>query len=75
VIATGAGANSRRHIGTSVFSGMLMATTVGIIIIPGLYYIFQSFAEKAGSKKKEDQMPQKNKKKKNEKKNDGLSIT
>ncbi len=46
VIATGAGANSRRHIGTTVFSGMLIATMVGLFLIPSLYYIFQVMREK-----------------------------
>jgi hydrophobe/amphiphile efflux-1 (HAE1) family protein len=47
IIASGAGAGSRRAIGTTVFSGMLMATVVGIFLIPALYYAFQSFAERA----------------------------
>jgi multidrug efflux pump subunit AcrB len=46
VIAAGAGAGSRRAIGTTVFSGMLAATLVGIFLIPALYYIFQSIREK-----------------------------
>jgi len=46
VIATGAGAGSRRAIGTTVFSGMLAATVIGIFLIPPLYYAFQSFREK-----------------------------
>ena len=46
VIATGAGAGSRRAIGTTVFSGMLAATLVGIFLVPALYYIFQSGREK-----------------------------
>jgi len=45
VIATGAGAASRRHIGTVVFSGMLAATLVGIFLIPPMYYAFQSMRE------------------------------
>jgi multidrug efflux pump subunit AcrB len=49
IIASGAGAGSRRAIGTTVFSGMLMATIVGIFLIPALYYVFQSFAERAGA--------------------------
>jgi hydrophobe/amphiphile efflux-1 (HAE1) family protein len=49
VVATGAGASSRRAIGTTVFGGMLMATLVGIFLIPALYYAFQSFREKAGA--------------------------
>ena len=34
MLATGAGAQSRRIIGTTVFSGMLVATVVGIVFIP-----------------------------------------
>ncbi|WP_027370437.1 efflux RND transporter permease subunit [Desulfovermiculus halophilus] len=46
VVATGAGASSRNHIGTVVFAGMIAATTLGILIIPALYYIFQRLGEK-----------------------------
>ena len=49
VIATGAGAGSRRAIGTTVFFGMLAATLVGIFLIPPLYYVFQSFREKGSA--------------------------
>jgi hydrophobe/amphiphile efflux-1 (HAE1) family protein len=46
VIASGAGASSRRAIGTTVFSGMLAATLLGIFFIPALYYTFQTGREK-----------------------------
>jgi len=46
VIATGAGASSRRAIGTTVFAGMLAATLLGIFLIPALYYAFQTGREK-----------------------------
>jgi hydrophobe/amphiphile efflux-1 (HAE1) family protein len=46
VIATGAGAGSRRAIGTTVFSGMLVSTLLGIFLIPALYFMFQSLREK-----------------------------
>jgi len=46
VIASGAGAGSRRAIGTTVFSGMLASTMLGIFLIPVLYYIFQQAREK-----------------------------
>jgi hydrophobe/amphiphile efflux-1 (HAE1) family protein len=46
VVATGAGANSRRAIGITVFSGMMAATLIGIFLIPGLYTAFQSSREK-----------------------------
>lgn len=46
VWATGAGAASRRHIGIVVFSGMIAATSLGILLIPSLYYFFQRIREK-----------------------------
>jgi hydrophobe/amphiphile efflux-1 (HAE1) family protein len=46
VVATGAGAASRRAIGTTIFSGMLASTLFGIFLIPALYYAFQTFREK-----------------------------
>ena len=46
VIASGAGANARRAIGTTVFSGMLAATAFGIFLDPALYYAFQTGREK-----------------------------
>ena len=45
VWATGAGAGSRRAIGTTTFAGML-AATVGIVLVPGLYVLFQTLREK-----------------------------
>ncbi len=47
VIATGAGALSRRAIGTPVFGGMLFASLLGIFLIPMLYVIFQWMREQA----------------------------
>ncbi|MEA3546962.1 MAG: multidrug efflux RND transporter permease subunit [Thermodesulfobacteriota bacterium] len=46
VMASGAGAGSRRAIGTTVFAGMLASTMLGIFLIPSLYYFFQTFREK-----------------------------
>ena len=45
MLATGAGAQSRRIIGTTVFSGMLVATVIGILFIPSLYVLFQRLRE------------------------------
>jgi len=45
VIATGAGAGSRRAIGITTFSGMLLATVVGIVFTPALYAVFQRMRE------------------------------
>ncbi|HWE77414.1 MAG TPA: multidrug efflux RND transporter permease subunit [Pseudolabrys sp.] len=45
VVATGAGAASRRDIGVTVFAGMLAATVIGIILIPGLFVLFERVSE------------------------------
>jgi len=45
VVATGAGANGNRTIGTAALGGMLFGTVFGVIIIPGLYYLFGTIAE------------------------------
>ncbi|RFC36589.1 MAG: hydrophobic/amphiphilic exporter-1, HAE1 family [Candidatus Nitrotoga sp. LAW] len=44
-MATGAGAVGNRTIGTSALGGMLFGTVFGVIIIPGLYYIFAKMIE------------------------------
>jgi HAE1 family hydrophobic/amphiphilic exporter-1 len=46
VIATGAGALSRRAIGTPVFGGMIAASLFGIFMIPMLYVVFQWLRER-----------------------------
>ncbi|MDR1491495.1 MAG: efflux RND transporter permease subunit [Planctomycetaceae bacterium] len=45
VIATGAGAASRRSIGVTTFWGMIAATIVGMMLIPGLYVLTRSMSE------------------------------
>ena len=40
VVATGAGAIGNRTIGTTGAGGMLVGTVIGVLIIPGLYYLF-----------------------------------
>lgn len=46
VIATGAGAASRRALGTTVFSGMLAATFFGVLMIPVFYVVIQRLNDK-----------------------------
>jgi HAE1 family hydrophobic/amphiphilic exporter-1 len=48
VIAGGAGALSRRAVGTPVFGGMLAAALFGIFVIPMLYVVFQWLRERTG---------------------------
>lgn len=45
MLATGAGANSRVIIGVTVFSGMLVATVIGILFIPTLFVLCQKMRE------------------------------
>ena len=51
VVATGAGAASRQSIGIPVFGGMLLATVVGIVLIPGLYVVFQTLRERVSGRR------------------------
>lgn len=45
IIATGAGAIGNKTIGSAALGGMLFGTVFGVIIVPGLYYIFGSLAD------------------------------
>ena len=45
VRATGPGAIGNRTIGTTSVGGMLVGTVIGVIVIPGLYYIFAKLAD------------------------------
>jgi hydrophobe/amphiphile efflux-1 (HAE1) family protein len=46
LVAKGAGAVSRLHVGSIMFFGMSMATVFGIFIIPGLYVVLQTNRER-----------------------------
>jgi len=45
VRATGPGAIGNRTIGTTAVGGMLMGTLAGILVIPGLYYLFAKISD------------------------------
>jgi HAE1 family hydrophobic/amphiphilic exporter-1 len=47
--ATGAGSQARIVMGMAVFAGMLIATILGVLIVPGLFVMI----EKLGNKKDE----------------------
>jgi multidrug efflux pump len=48
VVATGAGAEMRRTLGTAVFSGMLGVTMFGIFLTPVFYYVIIRLTEGSG---------------------------
>lgn len=50
-IATGAGAASRRSLGTAVFGGMLAATLLAIFFVPVQYYVIETFVERRSNKR------------------------
>ena len=49
VFASGAGAKARNAIGNTVFWGMVAATVFGIVLVPALYALFQTWREKGKS--------------------------
>lgn len=46
IFATGAGANSRISVGSTVFGGMIAAATFGAALTPAFYVIVQEFVDK-----------------------------
>jgi len=57
VLASGPGKIGNRTIGTAAAGGMLFGTIFGVLIIPGLYYIFGKIAEKRKLIKDEEENP------------------
>jgi HAE1 family hydrophobic/amphiphilic exporter-1 len=57
VIATGPGKIGNRTIGTAAAGGMLFGTIFGILLIPGLYYIFGKISERTKFIKNEEEDP------------------
>jgi HAE1 family hydrophobic/amphiphilic exporter-1 len=46
LLASGAGAESRKVLGATVFGGMLVATVASLVFVPMLYYIVQTAKER-----------------------------
>ncbi len=57
LFASGAGAVGNRTIGAAAAGGMLFGTVFGVVVIPGLYYIFARMAEKFAFIKDEEENP------------------
>ena len=52
-VAMGAGANARHSIGTGIIGGMIGETTLAMLYVPLLFYLFDRMSERFGSKRKE----------------------
>ncbi|QGM46602.1 efflux RND transporter permease subunit [Methylocystis heyeri] len=46
VLATGAGANARRSLGTSVFTGMISSTVLAVVLVPAFFVVLQTLDER-----------------------------
>jgi hydrophobic/amphiphilic exporter-1 (mainly G- bacteria), HAE1 family len=52
VIAAGAGAASRRALGTAVFGGMLTSTFLAVLFVPVFYVVLQGFTERRAARRR-----------------------
>ena len=55
LFASGAGANSRISVGSTVIGGMLIAATLGTVLTPAFYVIIQDIVDKYFNNKKDDE--------------------
>ena len=55
IIATGAGALSRRAVGSAIFGGMAFSAFIAIFFVPLLYVVLQTMAEKVAGVKEDDE--------------------
>src|SRR4029453_2575586 len=56
-LAVGAGANARHSIGTGIIGGMLGETTLAMLYVPLLFYLFDKFKEGREEKNKKEEPP------------------
>ncbi len=47
LVASGAGAEARKVMGMTVFAGMLVATAVGVLVVPALYVIVERYVTRS----------------------------
>lgn len=57
MLASGAGEIGNKTIGSAAAGGMLFGTIFGVIVIPGLYVVFASIAEKFHKKGRKEEKP------------------
>ena len=46
LIASGAGAEARKVMGMTVFSGMLAATVIGVLVVPAMFVFVEKYISK-----------------------------
>jgi len=51
LVASGAGAEARKVMGMTVFSGMLAATVIGVLVVPAMFVFVEKYVARSGSKK------------------------
>jgi HAE1 family hydrophobic/amphiphilic exporter-1 len=51
VLASGAGAASRRSLGTAVFGGMILSTVLNLFVVPVVYVAFAGIRDRLGRRK------------------------
>ncbi len=51
VVASGAGAVSRRALGTAVFGGMITSTLLAVLFAPVFYVLFETASERYGRRR------------------------
>ncbi|MBP5534780.1 MAG: efflux RND transporter permease subunit [Alphaproteobacteria bacterium] len=54
IMATGAGALSRRAVGSAIFGGMAFSAFVAIFFVPLFYVVLQTMAEKVAGQRRDD---------------------
>ena len=47
LVASGAGAEARKVMGMTVFSGMLVATVIGVLVVPALYVMVERYVARS----------------------------
>jgi HAE1 family hydrophobic/amphiphilic exporter-1 len=57
VFANGPGKIGNRTIGSAALGGMLLGTVFGVLVIPGLYYLFGKISERNIFIKDEEENP------------------
>lgn len=50
LLATWAGSESQKVIGTAGFGGVIAATFLGLAVVPMLYYVMQALVERVGER-------------------------